>query len=229
MQTDSKKIEAVLSWPIPQTVKQLRSFLGLTGYCSRFVKNYEQLAKPLTELIKKESFTWKEATTVAFGKSKSTMVSAPVLVLPDFSKTFVVETDASGEGIGVVLVLMQEGHPLAYISKAFSFKNKCLSTYEKEMLAALLTIKYWEHYLLSRHFIIRTNHKSLQFLLDQKMSTSAQHAWLIKLQPFDYEIQCRQGSENRAVDALLRRPTGVLAAITTQILSDQLMVAIKAS
>lgn len=159
---------------------------------------------------------------MTFEKLKTVKFSVPMLALPDFSKTFLVEIDASGEGIGAVLI--QEAHSLAYISKALSFKNKCLSTYEKEMLVVLLAIKYWEHYLLPRHFIIKTDHKSLKFLLDQRISTSAQHAWLIMLQLFDYE-----SSENRAIDALSRRPSGVLVAITTQILPNQLMVAIKAS
>ena len=129
VQTDPKKVQTVQCWPTPQNVKQLRSFLGLTGYYRRFVQGYGKIAKPLTDLLKKGNYIWTEEAQHAFIVLKQAMVNAPVLSLPDFSKPFVIETDAFGEGIGVVL--MQEGHPIAYISKALSVRNLALSTYER--------------------------------------------------------------------------------------------------
>ena len=100
------------------------------------------------------------------------MVTAPVLVLPDFTKGFTVEADASNHGIGAVL--SQEGRPIAYFSKALSHRHQALLVYDNEMLAILVSVKKWNAYLLGRHFKIQTNHQSLRFLLDQTTSTPAQ-------------------------------------------------------
>lgn len=119
--TDPRKIKAVTEWPTPTTLKQLRGFLGLTGYYKRFVKNYGNLAKPLTQLLKKDAFKWNGEAEDAFQELKKVISRPPVLDLLDFNATFTIETDASGQGIGAVL--MQSGHPIAYISKAVSLKN----------------------------------------------------------------------------------------------------------
>lgn len=112
---EKNKIEAVLAWQHPTNVKQLRGFLGLNGYCRRFIKGYAALAAPLFNLLKKDDFLWSPATEAAFVQLKQAITSAPVLTLPDFSKLFVLETDASGIGIGAVL--SQDNHPVAFFSK----------------------------------------------------------------------------------------------------------------
>jgi hypothetical protein len=114
--TDPSKISAVSSWPLPKNLKQLRGFLGLAGYYRRFVKDFGKIAQPLTDLLKRDNFHWNQMSTNAFEALKHALTSAPVLQLPDFSKTFIVETDASGCGLGAVL--MQDKHPIAYISKS---------------------------------------------------------------------------------------------------------------
>lgn len=117
VEPDSSKIQAMLHWPPPTTTKALRGFLGLIGFYRCFVKNYAQIAAPLTHLLKKDQFVWTLETQQAFEALKSAMTTTPVLALPDFSIPFTVETDASGSGMGVVL--MQRGHPLAFFSKQF--------------------------------------------------------------------------------------------------------------
>ncbi|XP_071926191.1 uncharacterized protein [Coffea arabica] len=145
---DSSKIDSILTWPTPKSVKDLRGFLGLTGYYRRFIKNYGILCKPLTDLLRKDSFVWTDTARQAFDQLKKVMTSAPILKLPDFKQPFVVETDASGGGIGAIL--MQEDHPIAFLSKSLSPRNLGLSAYEKELLALiLLEPEYPDQYQLS--------------------------------------------------------------------------------
>ena len=110
----------------------------------------------MTELLKKDNFGWSEEAQIAFNTMKEATITVLVLALSDLSKQFIIETDASGCGIGAVL--MQNGHPIAYISKALSSLKQAMSIYEKEMLAILLAFKKWEHYLQYQHFVIKTDH-----------------------------------------------------------------------
>ena len=127
-------------WPRPTTVRELRGFLGLSRYYRRFIKKYGKIAQPLTQLLQKDTdFKWIGDTEKAFSTLKEALISAPVLALPDFGQPFTVETDASGIGIGVVLI--QQGHPIAYISKAMGPKYQLLSAYEKEFYAILFAVK----------------------------------------------------------------------------------------
>ncbi|GJW26685.1 retrotransposon-related protein, partial [Tanacetum coccineum] len=133
-------------------------------------------------------------------------------------------TDASGVGIGVVL--QQEGHPIAYLSKTLAPKHQALSTYEKEFLAVLMALEKWRGYLLDRHFKIKTDHFSLKYLLNQRLTTHFQTKWLPKLLGFDYEISYNKGTKNIVVDILSRLNSGsklnamVLSAITSDLLQN---------
>ncbi|RVW25194.1 Transposon Tf2-11 polyprotein [Vitis vinifera] len=189
--------------------------------------DYGKIAKPLTDLLKKDAFHWTEGSNQAFMALKQAMITAPVLALPNFSKEFIIETDASGQGIGAVL--MQEGHPIAYISKALSDRVQTLSTYEKEMLAILMAIKKWESYLVDRHFVIKIDHQSLKYLLEHRVTTPTKQAWVAKLMQYDYEIRYKQGKENVAVDALSRIQPAELFVLSTTILNTQLYDLIKES
>ncbi|KAL3516551.1 hypothetical protein ACH5RR_023453 [Cinchona calisaya] len=128
------------------------------------------------------------------------MSTIPVLALPDFSKPFILEIYDSTKAIGAVL--MQQGRPLAYQSQALGIRNKGLSIYEKELLFLIIAVTKCRHYLLGSHFIIKTDHESLKYLIDQKISIILQQRWITKLLGLDYEIQIKRGKENIVADAL---------------------------
>ena len=168
--TDPEKIAAVAQWPTPSTAKELRSFLGLAGYYRKFVRHFAIIARPLSDLLKKNTiFVWTVDHQAAFDALKTALSSAPVLATPDFSKPFCLETDACANGIGAVL--MQSGHPLAFISKPLGPKTAGLSTYEKEYLAILLAVEQWRSYLQHAEFTIFTDQRSLVHLTDQRLNT----------------------------------------------------------
>jgi hypothetical protein len=136
IQVDQAKVEAIHSWPVPTTVTQVRSFLGLAGFYRRFVKDFSTIAAPLHELTKKgTTFTWAAAQQDAFSVLKDKLTHAPLLQLPDFNKTFELECDASGIGLGGVL--LQDGKPVAYFSEKLSGPSLNYSTYDKELLALI--------------------------------------------------------------------------------------------
>ena len=165
LKADPSKIEAMVAWPTPATVKQLRGFLGLTGYYRRFIAHYAVIAAPLTDLLKKDAFRWTQAAADSFEALKRAMTAAPVLRLPDFSRTFYLETDALDFGVGAVL--MQDGHPLAFFSKKLGPWRRSASTYHKELYAIVEAVQKWRQYLLGREFVIRSDQKSLRELLQQ--------------------------------------------------------------
>lgn len=124
---DTAKVQGVLDWPIPKTVKGVRGFLGLTGYSRKFIKDYGKIARPLTELTKKQGFPWGPAAQTAFEHLKQIVTEAPVLCLPDFGKEFIIECDAARKGIGAVL--MQDCRPIAFFSKALTDVNSAKPAY----------------------------------------------------------------------------------------------------
>jgi len=132
---DPNKIQAVLDWPMPQNIKQLRGFVGIIGYYKRFIKGYGTICWLLTQLLKKDAFKWDATASEAFNHLKRAMPNPPVLALPDPDKLFIIENDASGNVMRVVL--MQEGHPLVFINKTWGPRQQALSTYEREMLVIL--------------------------------------------------------------------------------------------
>ncbi|KOM48635.1 hypothetical protein LR48_Vigan07g233900 [Vigna angularis] len=147
---DPNKIQVVLDWPLPTSVKSLRGFLGLTGFYRRFVKGYASIANAFTDLLKRDNFIWQDTATQAFQCLKDALTNAPVLALPHFDCTFLVQTDASGSSMGVVL--SQNGHPIAYFSKQFCPKLQNSSTYIRELCAIfhylccskMATISTWQ-------------------------------------------------------------------------------------
>ncbi|KAJ6795221.1 Uncharacterized protein M6B38_227580 [Iris pallida] len=132
--------------------------------------------------------------------------------MPNFNEEFTLECDASGGGIGAVL--MQGGRPLAYLSHRLKGRSVLLSTYEREMLAILLAVKKWGQYLWGKPFVIKTDHKPLKYLLEQRVYTEAQYKWVMKLHGYQYRVEYKKGKENQAVDSLSRQEEANLAAIS---------------
>lgn len=173
---DPNKVEAVTTWPVPKTQKQVRSFLGLAGYYRRFIKGYATIAAPLSDLLQKDGFRWGEKEASAFAALKHHLTVAPILGLPDFEDTFVVETDASGEGIGAVL--LQKGRSICFFSRKLGVRMKSAATYQKELYAIVEAVYKWRQYLIGRRFVIRTDHKSIKELMQQVIQTPIQQKYV---------------------------------------------------
>ncbi|MCI15236.1 RNA-directed DNA polymerase (Reverse transcriptase), partial [Trifolium medium] len=217
---DPNKVKSVIQWPVPKNVKGVRGFLGLTGYYRKFIRDYGKIAKALTELTKKDSFKWGTEAQCAFDELKRRLTTAPVLSLPDFTKEFVIECDASGSGLGAIL--MQDKKPIAYFSKALGVRNLTKSAYEKELMAVVLAIQHWRPYLLGRRFTVYTDQKSLKQLMQQRIVTVEQQNWAAKLLGYDFEIVYKQGKLNKGADALSRIYEGTeLNSILSYVQWDQ--------
>ncbi|GMI84518.1 hypothetical protein HRI_002121100 [Hibiscus trionum] len=210
---DDSKVEAIRKWHVPTTVRDVRTFLGISGYYRRFIRGYATIVAPISDLLKQsDTFSWSPVAQAAFELLKSSLASAPVLGLPDFDKEFVVETDASGVGIGAVLT--QANRPLAFFSQKLSPKMQAALTYHREMYAITQVVGKWRQYLLGRHFVIITDQKALRELTQQTIQTPKQQQWLAKLIGFDFEIKYRLGKLNTVADALSREVSSQLLAFS---------------
>jgi hypothetical protein len=197
---DPGKVEAVLAWPTPKTLRALRGFLGLTSYYRKFIYQYGDVARPLTALLKRDAFCWSLDAERAFQDLKQALTSAPLLQLPNFDKTFIVECDAPGSGFGVVL--HQGDGPIAFFSRAVAAHHAKLAAYERELIGLVKVVRHWRPYLWGRSFLIRTDHFALKYILDQRLTTIPQHTWVSKLFGYDFSVEYRQGKLNVVADAL---------------------------
>jgi hypothetical protein len=173
-----------MDWKPPKSVHQIRSFLGLAGYYRRFIPDFSRIAKHMTELLKKGvKFVWSEACEKAFHTLRQHLISAPVLVQPNNSKPFEVFCDASGTGLGCVL--MQEGRVIAYASRALRPHEINYPTHNLELAAIVHALKIWRHYLMFNHCNIFTDHKSLNYIFTQSELNMRQRRWLEWIKDYD--------------------------------------------
>ncbi|GKC04473.1 hypothetical protein Tco_0996083, partial [Tanacetum coccineum] len=195
----------VKNWkPIDRTPFKVRSFLGLAGYYRRFIKNFSKIANPLTVLTQKsKSFDWGEEQENEFQTLKGKLCDAPVLALPDGSEDFVVYCDASGLGLGCVL--MQRGKVIAYASRQLENHVKNYTTHDLELGAIVFALKIWRHYLYGTKSVIYTDHKSLQRIFNQKELNMRQRRWIELFSDYDCEIYYHLGKANVVADALSRK------------------------
>ena len=202
------KVKAIKEWSRPQTVQDVRAFLGLAGYYRRFVRNFSKIAASMSELLKKDvPFAWSEEAEVSFESLKKAIVSAPVLIVADDSRPFTIHTDASGFAVGAELAQDhgQGLQPIAFMSKKMLAAERNYAVHEQEMLAIICALKEWRHYLHGNKVTIVTDHHTLKYFQSQPHLTGRQARWAECLAEFDYEIVYKEGKENVVADALSRR------------------------
>jgi hypothetical protein len=200
---DRQKVHAFLDWPLPKSPRAVRGFRGLAGYYRWFIKDFGVIAAPLTALLRKDGFRWNVDAEGAFRALQQALTTAPVLQLPAFDREFIVECDASGSGFGAVL--HQGAGAVAFFSKPIAPRHAKLAAYERELIGLVQAVRHWRPYLWGRRFVVHTDHRSLRFILDQRLTTIPQHQWVSKLLGFDFVVEYKPGAQNVVADALSRR------------------------
>src|SRR6266516_2250114 len=227
---DPDKIEKVKEYSRPENISQLRGFLGLATYYRKFIKDFSKKAKPLSKLLEgtkrgtkkskwlKEKIrgltdnqfveNWGKEQEESFKLMKKILTETPVLIHPDFKKDFILSTDASGYALGAVLE--QEGndgklHPIGYASKTLTQAEQKYSTTELECYAVIWGVEKFHHYLYGRKFKVVTDHQALTWLMKSENSLKGRRArWVLRLQPYDFEIIYKEGRKHKNADALSR-------------------------
>ncbi|UYV63869.1 hypothetical protein LAZ67_2005858, partial [Cordylochernes scorpioides] len=206
---DPDKVEAISKFPRPRNISELRSFLGLYSYYRRFIENFADKARSLHDLLKtKKQFYWDAAQEKAFEVLKTALISEPVLGHFDESADTHLHTDASGHGIGAVLLQIQGGkeRPIAYASRSLTKAENNYSTTEKECLAVVWSISKFRPYLFGRPFTVVTDHHSLCWLVGQKDPSGRLARWALKLREFDVTVIYMSGRKHKDADCLSRSP-----------------------
>jgi hypothetical protein len=220
---DKSKVAQIQQWQTPTNVTEVRSFLGLASYYRKFVKDFSHIAAPLTNLTKKDVlFSWKEPQQKAFQELKDALSSPPVLVIPDPSKEFTIQADASDYAIGAVLCQDQgKGlQPIAYESRKLNDAERNYPTHDREMLAIIHAFKVWRHYLAGSKTTVQTDHEALKYISTQPTLSKRQARWVEFIQQFDYDIKYKPGIGNRVADALSRKVNAINALHASEVLPD---------
>lgn len=230
IQPDPDKITAVKDWPCPQTAKELRSFLGFTGYYRRFVRDYSCIVRPLNDLLKGElaprhkgqkhwprtkspslGAKWTPACQAAFDLIVEKLISAPVLAFANWQLPYVVHTDASMSGLGAALYQVQDGQTrvVAYASRGLSKSEKNYPVHKLEFLALKWAVSEKFHdYLYGANFKVLTDNNPLTYVLTSAKLDAASHRWLASLSIYNFDIHYKSGQHNTDADGLSRRPHG---------------------
>ena len=209
VETDPKKVSCVWEWPIPTDVKELQQFLGLASYYRRFVKNFAHKARPLYRLTEKgRRWNWTDECGEAFVTLKHALISAPILAFPDFNHDFILDTDASTDGLGAVLSQhSEEGEKvIAYASRTLTKPERQYCTTRKEMLALVWGIRQFRPYLYGQAFQARTDHNSLKWLHNFREPEGQVARWLAILSEYNFQVIHRPGAQHKNADALSRSP-----------------------
>jgi hypothetical protein len=206
IEVDETKVHMIRSWPTPMTVSQVQSFHGFAGFYHCFVRDFSTIATPLNKLTKKSiAFHWDQAQEDAFNLLKDKLTHALLLQFSDFKKTFELECDASGVGIGGVLI--QETIHVAYFSEKLNYHILNYSMYDKELYALVRSLETWQHYLWPKEFGIHSDHGSLKHIHSQVKLNRRHAKWVKFIESFTYVIKHKKGKDNVIADALSRRYT----------------------
>jgi hypothetical protein len=212
---DPRKVRDVLDWKLPRTVHQIRSFLGLAGYYRIFIPNFSKISKPITDLLKKEKFVWNAEHHEAFQTLKKLLTTSTMLAQPDITKSFDVYCDASGTGLGYVL--MQDGHVIVYSSLQLCHHEEHYPTHDLELDVVVLALRTWQHYLLENVVHIFTDHKSLKYIFTQANLNMCHRRWLELIKDYDLEVHYHPDKANVVADVLNAKLTTSTCLLSTSL------------
>jgi hypothetical protein len=198
----------------PTNPTEVQAFLGLAGYYWKFVEGFSSIARPLTQLLKKDKkFEWTKKCKQRFQELKKRLVSAHILTMPNITKSFDVYCDTSKLGLGSVL--MQDGKVIAYISRQLHPHELNYPTNDLELAAVVYALKTWRHYLMGNRCEIYTDHKSLKYIFSQKELNMRKRRWIELIKDYDLGIHYHSGKANVVTDALSREPCSLNALLKT--------------
>uniref|UniRef100_A0AAQ4PEP9 ribonuclease H n=1 Tax=Gasterosteus aculeatus aculeatus TaxID=481459 RepID=A0AAQ4PEP9_GASAC len=211
VQMDPAKVSAVVEWPTPDSRKKVQQFLGFANFYRRFIRGFSATAAPLHALTSPQvAFHWSAEADAAFQELKRRFTTAPILTLPDPARQFVVEVDASNNGIGAILSQRAESdnklHPCAFLSRRLTAAERNYDVGDRELLAVKAALEEWRHWLegAQHPFLVWTDHKNLQYIKKAKRLNSRQARWSLFFNRFDFSLSYRPGSRNTKPDALSR-------------------------
>lgn len=226
LRTDPEKIECIANYQLPRTLKELRRFVGMATYYSRFIDKFAYMAAPLHELKKDKTrkLKWNDTAIRSFEQLKNAMIQAPVLNMPNFEQKFIIQCDASDYAVGAALVQKDEktgnDKPIAFASRKLRGAELNYTTTEKECLAVVFAIEKFKQYVEGLQFEIITDHSALIWLLKQNDLKGRLARWILKLQQYDFEIKHIKGSQNIVPDTLSRMPIPEIALIQMDNVKD---------
>lgn len=209
---DPVKLQGIADWPTPNTVKQVRGFLGFGNFYRKFIDHFSEMARPMVELTRKDvKWHWDEEQENSFQQMKAKFLSAPVLQMPDETKPFAVECDASKAATGAVLRQRDangEWHPCGYLSQSLNPAERNYEIYDRELLAIIRALEAWTQYLMgSPHAtVVLSDHKNLTYWRTAQKLNRRQARWSLKLSEFDLRLVHVPGAQMAQSDALSRRP-----------------------
>ncbi len=216
IEPDPDKIRAVHDYPTPTRLKEVRSFLGLTGYYRRFIKNYATIAEPLISITRNadnKQFIWTPACQEAFEHLRQLLVEAPIISYPHFDLPFILQLDASDVGLSAILAQklidadgVRREHVIGYASRTLTSTKRHYSSTERECLAIVYGCSHFRPYIEGVRFTILTDHKALKWLHKTKDLNSRLARWAMQIAAYDVDIQHRPGADNANCDALSRAP-----------------------
>ncbi|SJL12751.1 uncharacterized protein ARMOST_16182 [Armillaria ostoyae] len=208
IQMDPVKLAGIAEWPVPTKKKELQSFLGFANFYRRFI-SYSDIVCPMTRLTGKETWTWGTAQQIAFQRLKNQFAIDVILRIPTEKGQFRVEADASEGAIGAVLSQEQDGkwRPVAFLSKALTTTERNYEIYDKELLAIMLALDEWRHYLMGAavDFEIWTDHQNLQYFRKPQKLNRRQARWVTELAEYHFTLHHKPGASNKKADLLSRR------------------------